>query len=59
MTGRACSGFFVWGGFFMNFMFFLNSTALGVALAMDAFSVSMANGLKEVKMQKKRMFQCL
>ena len=40
----------------MNFMFFLNSAALGVALAMDAFSVSMANGLKEVKMQKKRMF---
>ena len=57
MTGRACSGFFVWGGFFMNFMFFVNSAALGVALAMDAFSVSMANGLKEVKMRKKRM-QC-
>ncbi len=55
MAGRACSGFFVWGGF-MNFMFFVNSAALGVALAMDAFSVSMANGLKEVKMRKKRMF---
>ena len=40
----------------MYFMFFVNSATLGVALAMDAFSVSMANGLKEVKMRKKRMF---
>lgn len=56
MTGRACSGFFCLGRIFYEFHVFLNSAALGVALAMDAFSVSMANGLKEVKMQKKRMF---
>jgi putative Mn2+ efflux pump MntP len=31
------------------------SIALGVALAMDAFSVSMANGLSEPDMSKKRM----
>lgn len=35
-----------------NFIFFLNSVLLGVGLAMDAFSVSMANGLNEPKMRK-------
>ena len=39
----------------MNFLFFLNSAALGVGLAMDAFSVSMANGLREPRMPKGRM----
>ena len=29
----------------MDFMFFFNSALLGVGLAMDAFSVSLANGL--------------
>lgn len=38
-----------------NFMFFLNSVLLGVGLAMDAFSVSMANGLNEPEMKLKRM----
>lgn len=38
-----------------NFRFFFNSILLGVGLAMDAFSVSMANGLHEPKMKKKRM----
>ncbi len=38
-----------------NFMFFLNSILLGVGLAMDAFSVSMANGLKEPGMKIGRM----
>lgn len=38
-----------------NFMFFLNSILLGVGLAMDAFSVSMANGLNEPKMKAGRM----
>lgn len=38
-----------------NFRFFFNSVLLGVGLAMDAFSVSMANGLNEPKMKKKRM----
>ena len=36
-------------------IFLLNSVALGVGLAMDAFSVSMANGLNEPGMPKKRM----
>ena len=38
-----------------NFGFFFNSILLGVGLAMDAFSVSMANGLNEPKMKKDRM----
>lgn len=38
-----------------NFMFFLNSALLGVGLAMDAFSVSLANGLGEPKMKKARL----
>lgn len=37
-----------------NFMFFFNSVLLGAGLAMDAFSVSLANGLNEPKMSKKR-----
>ena len=52
----------------MGFVFFLNSALLGVGLAMDAFSVSLANGLNEPCMKKGRMtaiagvfsfFQCL
>lgn len=38
-----------------SFLFFLNSVLLGVGLAMDAFSVSMANGLNEPRMSKKKM----
>ena len=38
-----------------NFRFFFNSILFGVGLAMDAFSVSMANGLNEPKMKKNRM----
>ncbi len=38
-----------------GFMFFFNSVLLGVGLAMDAFSVSMANGLNEPKMGKGKM----
>ena len=38
-----------------DFMFFLNSVLFGVGLAMDAFSVSMANGLNEPQMKKSRM----
>ena len=38
-----------------NFRFFFNSILLGVGLAMDAFSVSMANGLNEPHMSKKKM----
>lgn len=36
----------------MNAMFLVNSAALGAGLAMDAFSVSMANGLHEPCMKK-------
>jgi putative Mn2+ efflux pump MntP len=39
----------------MNAWFFLNSVLLGVGLAMDAFSVSIANGLAEPGMSRKRM----
>ncbi len=38
-----------------DFMFFFNSILLGVGLAMDAFSVSLANGLNEPKMKKSKM----
>ena len=38
-----------------SFVFFLNSVLLGVGLAMDAFSVSMANGLHDPKMTKSSM----
>lgn len=38
-------------------LFFLNSTLLGVGLAMDAFTVSIANGLKEPKMKVSRTSQ--
>lgn len=38
-----------------NLIFFVNSALLGVGLAMDAFSVSLANGLNEPKMKKGRM----
>lgn len=38
-----------------NFKFFFNSVLFGVGLAMDAFSVSMANGLNEPGMRKTRM----
>lgn len=38
-----------------SLLFFTNSILLGVGLAMDAFSVSLANGLNEPNMKKKRM----
>lgn len=38
-----------------NFMFFFNSILLGVGLAMDAFSVSLANGLNEPNMKRRKM----
>ena len=40
----------------LNASFFLNSILFGIGLAMDAFSVSIANGLNEPKMKKRRMF---
>lgn len=38
-----------------SFVFFFNSILLGVGLAMDAFSVSLANGLNEPKMKRGKM----
>lgn len=38
-----------------SFIFFLNSILLGIGLAMDAFSVSVANGLNENRMSLARM----
>ena len=38
-----------------SFVFFLNSIALGFGLAMDAFSVSLANGLHEPEMPFRRV----
>ena len=40
----------------IDFMFFFNSALLGVGLAMDAFSVSLANGLNEQAMKKSKIF---
>ena len=38
-----------------DFLFFFNSILIGIGLAMDAFSVSLANGLSEPKMAKRRL----
>ena len=38
-----------------SIVFFVNSVLLGAGLAMDAFSVSLANGLNEPKMRKRKM----
>lgn len=52
----------------ISIVFLLNSALLGIGLAMDAFSVSLANGLNENQMKKNRMcliagtfgfFQCI
>lgn len=37
-----------------NFLFFFNSILLGVGLAMDAFSVSLANGMNDPSMRRGR-----
>lgn len=39
----------------LDFAFFFNSILLGVGLAMDAFSVSMANGLNEPCMKRRKI----
>ena len=39
----------------MNFLFVCNSILLGAALAMDAFSVSLANGLEDPGMRPRRV----
>ena len=40
----------------MNPQFFLNSILFGVGLAMDAFSVSLSNGLNEPGMPRSKSF---
>ena len=40
----------------LNFMFFLENALLGVGLSMDAFSVSLANGLNDRCMKRGKMF---
>lgn len=39
----------------LDFIFFLNSFLLGIGLAMDAFSVSLANGMNEPAMPRRRI----
>ena len=39
----------------LGFAFFFNSILLGIGLAMDAFSVSLANGLNQPNMKKSKM----
>ena len=39
-----------------DFAFFMNSLLLGIGLAMDAFSVSLANGLNEPRMKRRKIF---
>ena len=39
----------------MGALFYINSMFLGVGLAMDAFSVSLTNGLHEPRMRRRRM----
>ena len=39
----------------LDLMFLFNSVLLGVGLAMDAFSVAMANGIQEPKMHGRKM----
>ncbi len=40
----------------MGFGFIVQQALLGLGLAMDAFSVSLANGLNEVHMKKRKLF---
>lgn len=49
-------GFFMEDIMELNFVFFLNSIMLGVGLAMDAFSVSLANGMNESGMRQGKMW---
>lgn len=42
-------------GIILSFWLFLSNLLLGAGLAMDAFSVSLANGLQEPYMKKRKM----
>ncbi len=50
-----CDNVFSVGKMRLTLAFFFNSILLGVGLAMDAFSVSLANGLNEPEMKRRRM----
>ena len=39
----------------MSIMFYVECLLLGIGLALDAFSVSLANGLHEPKMRKRKI----
>lgn len=52
-SSMLCLGFYIEGEQNMQ-LFIFNSVLLGVGLAMDAFSVSMANGLNEPHMRKQK-----
>ena len=52
-SSMLCLGFYIEGEQNMQ-LFIFNSVLLGVGLAMDAFSVSMANGLIEPHMRKRK-----
>lgn len=47
--------FYFFGGEFVDFLFVVNSLLLGAGLSMDAFSVSLANGLGEPEMPRGKM----
>lgn len=53
-SSMLCLGFYIEGEQNMQ-LFIFNSVLLGVGLAMDAFSVSMANGLNEPHMRKRKL----
>ena len=46
---------FYFGDDMFDFLFFFNSILIGIGLAMDAFSVSLANGLNEPEMPKPKV----
>lgn len=54
--GIALRGYtFLFFGEKMDFLIFFNSALLGIGLAMDAFSVALANGLDDPCMRKRKM----
>ena len=53
--GFALEAFLFGGSMSFDFSFFFTALMLGVGLAMDAFSVSLANGLNEPKMKPIKM----
>jgi hypothetical protein len=55
MVCRHTRYFFMEVNMELNFVFFFNSILLGIGLAMDAFSVSLANGLNEPCMKGRKM----